>query len=494
MTKRGKKTAPNKRASAHPPHAEPPAAGPETAQPKGPLLPEKKRPFWERARSELRPIVFGLAVAGLLILAKRFLVEPTVFGQQLDQMGARLLQVQLRNSSGSRDNPVRIVDISSLKPSSPASATGAIVVTDRPELTKYLDQVAKAGPRAIGIDLIFDPAPDGTISDEDYNFLNHCLNLTGPHGPIPVRVGIYSTLALGPERWLGDPRFKDLGASIIVPFKDEDHKSAPTGRMFRQFRFKVNNKPVTANSLSYSLFQIAQREATNQLKLTKHFDASGRVEFEADTPFLINFGVLQKLMGPPSKSSIIKAEDIGSHSSDLRDNIVLIGRATPGEAPDVFTTTASDDPIPGVYIHAAAVYTLMEAPLWELSGWVRYSIDFLLALVILVLDRWMDHLRGLGSHDKGRTTPSAISFLARATFSGMGAPMWLGSLPEVVVPALLAVCVLMVGVLFVVFTKFYWTDFVAVAIVLLIHKPLEAGCHIVWEVAQESPRLLWRKT
>jgi CHASE2 domain-containing sensor protein len=467
MTKRGEKTAPNKRASAHPPHAEPPAAGPETAQPKGPLLPEKKRPFWERARSELRPIVFGLAVAGLLIVAKNLWVERTVFGQQLDQMGARLLQVRLSDSSGSR---VRIVDISSLKPSSPASATGAIVVTDRPELTKYLDLVASAGPRAIGIDLIFDPAPGGTISKEDYNFLNHCLELQQRPKPIPVRVGIYKSIALGPERWLGDPRFKDLGASIIVPFKDEDHKSAPTGSMFRQFRFKVNNKPVTANSLSYSLFLIAQREATNQLKLTKHFDASGREEFEADTPFVINFGLLQKLMGPPSKSSIIKAEDIGSHLSDLRDNIVLIGRATPGEAPDVFTTTASDEPIPGVYIHAAAVYTLMEAPLWEVRGRLSDSIDLLLALVMLVLERWMDHIRGFGSHDKVRTTP------------------------EVVVPALLAVLVLMFGVIFVVLSGFYWTDFVAVAITLLIHKPLEAGCHIVWEVVQKSPRLLWRKT
>jgi hypothetical protein len=43
-------------------------------------------------------------------------------------------------------------------------------------------------------------------------------------------------------------------------------------------------------------------------------------------------------------------------------------------------------------------------------------------------------------------------------------------------------------------TGIYWTDFVVVAFVLLIHKPLEAGCHIVWEVVQKRPRLLWRKT
>jgi hypothetical protein len=279
-----------------------------------------------------------------------------------------------------------------------------------------------------------------------------------------VFVGIYNSLALGPERWLGDPRFADLGASIIVPFEDEDHKSAPTGHMIRWFKYYVDKKPVTANSLSYSLFQVAQREATNrlqwkQIKLDK--------EVEAETS-LINFGFLQKLMG--SREFNIKAEDISSHLCDLRNKIVLIGRATPGESPDAFTTTASDEPIPGVYIHAAAVYTLMEAPLWELSGWVRYSIDLLLALVILVFDRWMDHILGSISHDKLRQSL------------------------EVVVPALLAVFVLTFGVLGVVFTGIYWTDFVAVAIVLLIHKPLEAGCHIVWEVVQKSPRLLWRKT
>jgi hypothetical protein len=462
MTKRGEKTAANEGASAHPPHAEPPAAAPEAAQPEGPLLPEKRRPFWE-----LRPIVFSLAVAGLLLVAKIYLLEPTVFGQQLDQIGVRLLQVQLSDSSRWRGDPVRIVDISSLPPSSPASATGAIVVTNRPELTKYLDQVASAGPSAVGIDLVFDPAPGGTVSDEDYKFLDHCLHLSDPSGrPIPVRVGIYKALALGPDRWLGDPSFRCLGTSIIVPFEDEAHKTAPTGRMISQFSFKVNNELVTADSLSYSLFKIAQSEAAKrspQPKWTQHWKL--KADTFADT-FLINFGLLQKLM-----DSRIKAEDIGCHRSDLHNRIVLIGRATPGEAPDVFTTAASDEPIPGIYIHAAAVYTLMEAPLWELSNkWIRLSIDLLLALVIIVFDRWMDHMLGSDSQYKLRTRL------------------------EIVVPALMAACVLVLGLLWVEVTGIYWTDFVVVAIVLLIHKPLEAGCHIAWEALSKSPWLLWRKT
>jgi hypothetical protein len=486
VTKRGKKTAPKKRASAHPPHAELRAASPEAAQPMGPLLPEKKRPFWE--------LVFSLAVAVLLFVANGAL-EPTVFGQQLKQMGARLLQVRLSDSSGWRGNPVSIVDISSMAPSSPASATGAMVVTNRCKLTKYLDQVASAGPTAIGVDVIFDPSPDGIVSGEDSKFLDHCLNLKGPRGGlIPVRVGIYSTLALGPDRWLGDPRFKCLGTSIIVPYEDEDHKSAPTGRMFRQVSFKVNNQTVKADSLSYNLFKIAKREATDlQVKRTPCWLCAqmkrircwlcahkptqyekGHVKVEADT-FPINFGLLQKLMKldeglKPDEGFRIKAEDIGSHRRALCNKIVLIGRATPGEAPDAFTTAASDEPIPGIYIHAAAVYTLMEAPLYELSEWVRYPIDFLLALAIFVIDRWLDHMVGSFFHDKVRT--------------------WL----EVMVPAVLAVVVVVLGGFLVEHTSIYWTDFVVVALVLLIHKPFEAVCHSVWEVVQKSPRLLWRKT
>src|ERR1039458_4428502 len=161
MTKRGKKTAPNKRASAHPPHAEPPAAGSETAQPKGPFLPEKKRPFWERVRSALRSILFSLVLTGLLIAAQKALKQWTDFGRQLDQMGARLLQVRLSDSSGWRGDPVRIVDISSMAPSSPASVTEGAWITHRDELKKYLRLVALAGPTAIGIDVIFDPSPDG---------------------------------------------------------------------------------------------------------------------------------------------------------------------------------------------------------------------------------------------------------------------------------------------------------------------------------------------
>jgi CHASE2 domain-containing sensor protein len=403
-------------------------------------------------------------------------VEPTVFGQQLVQMGASLLQVRLSDSSGLRGNPVRIVDISSLLPSSPASATGAMVVTNRLELRKYLDQVASAGPSAIGIDVIFDPAPDGTVSDEDYKFLDHCLHLSDPSGRrIPVLVGIYSTVALGKERWLGYPRFGPLGASIQIPF--EAHKSAPTGSMYRQFSFtKKNKQTVTVDSLSYGLVKIAQKEASASAShreigiwLQSHWpwlftepQLDGKIKAEL---FPIDFGLVRKMMDHP-----ILAEDIKSHLPDLVNKVVLIGRAQPGEAPDTFTTTASDEPIPGVYIHAAAVYTLMEAPLWELSEWVRYSIDLLLALVMLLFERLLEHLLGSVSHDKLRRSL------------------------EVLMPALLAVAVLKIGVLCVDHTGIYWTDFVLVAFVLLIHKPLEAGCHIVWEVVQKSPRLLWRKT
>jgi hypothetical protein len=444
-------------------------------------LPEKKRPFWERHRSELRPIVFGLALAGLLIAAQKALKQWTDFGRQLDQTGERLLQAKLINSNGWRRAQVTIVDISSMGPSSPASASKNVAFTDRLELQKFVDQVASADPMAIGIDVIFDPAPDGTASVQDYKFLNHCLELLQRPKPIPVRVGIYSTVGLGPERWLGDPRFKTMGTSIIVPF--DDRTSAPTGRMIQQFHFQLNNHDVTVDSLSYSLAMIALDEAARAytgssadhrkigygirrllgwLIEDPHKIQHGTVNADA---FTIDFGLVQDL-----KKKCIPADDLKVRYKELANKIVLIGRATQGAAPDAFTTTAPEGPLPGVYIHAAAVDTILEAQLFKLSVVGSILIDIFLALFMLLFERLVEHLLGSVSHDKLRRSL------------------------EVLMPALLAVAVLRIGVFWVDHTGIYWTDFVLVAFVLLFHKPVEAGFQIVRESLQQSPRFLGRKS
>ena len=480
MARSGKKTARNNRVSAQrrsvlPKALGAEAAGPEVAESKGLPSPGKKRTFRERIRSELLPIVLSLFVAGLLIVAKKILVERTDFGQQLDQAGARFLQKRLIGSSGLRGDKIRIVDISSLKPSSPASATNNVVVTDREKLKEYLRKVASAHPKAIGIDIVFDPLSGGTVSDKDKDreFLDQCLLLQNGSPPIPVRVGIYSSLALGPEWWLGDPRFEDLGASIIIPF--EEPKSMPTGRMFRRVQFTNSHNTFTVESFSYSLAKAVGETAGAEggsgsvlQKIRNWLVAEPSIQkgtpIQADS-FAIDFGVLPNL-----KKHLILAEEIGNHISDLKDHIVLIGRATPGEAPDSFNTTASDEPIPGIFIHAAALDTLMEAQLFKMSLKGTILIDGALSLFLILCVTLMSFLLDSVTHSTMRMNL------------------------EVAMTALLAAVVISAGWRFVDLTRIYWTDFIVVAFLLLFHKPVEAVFHIARETVQESRRLLWRKT
>ncbi len=503
MTKRGKKTPHTNSDPANPSNAAPPAVAPE-----GLPLPSHLEPFRARFLRALLHVYPTPLLAVVLIFVQSHWIEKSQYGEQLDEAGARLLQVRLRNPGGGRVDPVRIVDISSMAPSSPASVTEGASITDRDELKKYLGLVALAGPTAIGIDVIFDPSPDGIVSRKDRDFLDYCLKLTGPRGPIPVRVGIYSTRALGPDRWLGDRRFGELWASILVP---SEGPKLPTTSMIKHFAVKVGTGTVGADSLSYSLFKVVRNKATDvcadacaaagvsRRKFGVCLHCHGPWLFADSQPietkvvqanwFLIDFGRLQEMI-----DRRIPAKNIASHlpdrdtncdsnsnkdpnpKCDLVNKVVMIGRATPGQAFDSFVTTASslsNDPIPGVYLHAAAVETLMEAPLFALSSLGRVVIDLVLLLCLTVIALFI-HLVFL-------ERKSAFENKVRVSL-------------EVIVPAFLAAAVLAVGVLGVDRTGIYWTDFFVVAFVQLFHTPLEMGCHIVWEVVQKSPGLLWSKT
>jgi CHASE2 domain-containing sensor protein len=41
-----------------------------------------------------------------------------------------------------------------------------------------------------------------------------------------------------------------------------------------------------------------------------------------------------------------------------------------------------DEPWPGVYVHACATHTLMQAPLWKLKPWAGIALAFVLCLLV----------------------------------------------------------------------------------------------------------------
>jgi hypothetical protein len=128
----------------------------------------------------------------------------------------------------------------------------------------------------------------------------------------------------------------------------------------------------------------------------------------------------------------------------LRDKIVLFGRAKLNNDGDRFTVEGFKHPVPGVYVHASAAYTLHNARLYELTSRSRVGIDVALSLIVLISVLAFRYYFGLEHH-----------------------------LLQIVFTVLVIVFALILGVAFVAQTRILWTDFILVLALLILHVPVE---------------------
>lgn len=408
-----------------------------------------------------RRVIQGLVVAAILTLIKASWLEQTPFGEELEHMSINLLQRQLTGSSTTQNGPVQsgpmkiaVVDIASLslvlQSSTPQQSQGAAVsVTDRSQLRQVVDNVAKADPLAIGIDVYFEPDAYGQMTPEDEQFLDHCLAVVDSHGKsIPVYVGIYGSIARGPGHWLGYDKFSNLGTAIIVP--NVNGQMASSGRMIEQLEVNSGGNRISVDSLSYRLSKVANAGAPTHRRVGAflHSSVPGLVLDRAPrtgqsvsaNEFQIDFGSLDHLM-----ESRVDASAVAQHLDELRNSIVLLGRATPGETTDVFGVGGFPEPVPGVYIHAAAIETLTRSPLYFPSTLGRILADLFTAVLAMAL----------------------VEFAKKTTSHRVAEHF------ERHLPTAIAVLVSVAGCLWVGWTGIYWTDFLLVSLVLLLHTWVE---------------------
>jgi hypothetical protein len=154
----------------------------------------------------------------------------------------------------------------------------------------------------------------------------------------------------------------------------------------------------------------------------------------------------------------------------LRDKVALVGDATLGKSSDNFVIPDRQEPFPGIYVHACAAYTLIGAPLYELTGTGRWVIDLLLSLLVfgpvaLVRLRY------------GDGTSQALS--ARGLESIM---RWLA----------VALAVLG-GTVLVRTTRLMWADFMLVAAGLLLHPSAERFAERLGTWMRNTAPFIWHK-
>jgi CHASE2 domain-containing sensor protein len=382
----------------------------------------------------------GILLTVVLILIKTG-IEHWEFGKQVEQMTYNMLQIRLLSRSAHENLPVVVVDINEIVPVPVKHADRTVLVTPRKPLLRIIKAIADQKPLAIGIDLDFSPNVYGYYSPEDPAFFKSLLNIRNQG--IPVYLGIYDSVFYDPGKWLGQPEFQPLAAYITIPYPED---TEPSTKMIEWVQPAGVSEPCF--SLSYALTRTERTPILKPLQwAVKRTALTAKDEFSV-SEFLIDYAPLETLI-----SQRIVAEDesaIAQYNKQIAGKIVLIGRASPELSLDQFNVPGRGVPVPGIYVHASAIYTLLQAPLYRLTPKGRVAADALAALLvfgpILLIQLYYSR----------KCINSVKSY----------------NLPRILTLAVI-LAVIVVGHLLVHKIRIIWTDYLMVIGALLLHSPME---------------------
>ncbi len=404
---------------------------------------ERHREIW---------ISFWMSVAiTFCLLGVKWLVEQTTLGKQVESMSYDLLQHHLSSGLTAAQLPVVVLDISDI-PMVPSAGLQPGLITQREPLEKIVNSLlARQGanaPTAIGLDVDFSPDQHGYADPADEKLFDSFLQESAKN-PIPIRVGVNSSLALGPEKWLGNPKYMNLASCVVVP-NSENGQSARY--IPESIDVKYSTDPyggLTGHCPSMGLV-LAKQSVADVAPVADWFVESVRVKNEgplSNSEFLVDYSPLDVLS---SSSRDIYDRDAEVPVSDgVGGKIVLLGRTK--NTTDMFTVPGKpEQAYAGVFLHACAAYTLLQKPLYRLTEAGRILFDILFSGAIFGSVLWSR----LSRHKQGKEE-----------FLGHRLPGLLGSSVALI---------LAVGAIFLVRkTHLMWDDFILVAIVLVAHTPIE---------------------
>jgi CHASE2 domain-containing sensor protein len=423
---------------------------PETEQSSAPA-PAKKH---YGPRDALLDFCKGLVFIALVFSIK-LMVEHTTFGKQLELMSYNLLQLRLRAHS----TPVTIVDISELAPEEFDVDGQTGVATPRESLKEMMEAIAEHSPKAIGVDIDFSPDENGYIHPRDPEFFQFCRELGEKKG-IPVVLGVKRTLHKPSAEWLGDKSYEELAGSILVP--KDSRRMLHLIKIEQETTGETEATPAPGKSMSVALAEAYGDTASGSKQRGLHASMIGALErlgvieeFSEKNPvpglsledFLVDFSPLETIETIATIDPAV-LRDPGQRQR-FQGKIVLLGDAALNEARDTFVVPGRDQPVPGVFLHACAAYTLLKAPLYEVTHRGRVIIDLLLSGVILLAIVLVRLSR------RNETSHSSIQ-------------RWQGFLTLAVV--LIAI---VGGVLFVRSTRVMWDDFFLALTALIFHPSIE---------------------
>lgn len=423
-----------------------------------------------------RDLLKGLLFIGLMLVVK-LAVEHTSVGKQIHLASYNLLQAQL-----STDHlPVTVVDISDIQPEK-FDINGQVgTATPREPLLRMIEAIAEHEPKAIGVDIDF--SPDGDfIHPRDPEFFQACLDMKRQRG-VPIFLGIRRTMGRPQVEWLGDERYKELAANILIP---NDSR-----RMLSEVEVGGNQSGVASGSPAPSkAMSVALADAYGSGAGRSHgwFDrvrghvigALERVGFVEKISerrlgpgltvrdFLIDFSPLEEIKPIRTTNPVVLRDQ--SLRERFQGNVVLLGDGSMNKATDPFIVPGREQPYSGVFLHACAAYTLIKVPLYEVTGKGRIAIDVLFLLAILLT------ITFIRLHYRNRTAEEIATHRLQGFLTGF-----------VVFAALI------VGFVFVRVTRVMWDDFSLALGALILHPWIERQAEGFWgKLREHVPALLRR--
>jgi hypothetical protein len=372
----------------------------------------------------------GLLFIAVILMVK-FAFEQTSFGERLSLKSHDLLHRPLLHG----DTPVSIVDMRDLKPAEFNVGGRNGIATPREPLRRMIEAIAEARPKAIGVLIDFSPDEEGYIHPRDPEFFQFCLDLRRQRG-VPVFLGVHRTLAGPPAGWLGVEEYESLAANMLIP-KD-------SRKMLSEIRLggegdPWDSRPSGAGSMSSKSMSVALAYAYN--RQTGGAPGQPRTWLGAVVEGLRRFGFVETI----SEKSIEPGLEVSEFSPDfsLLDSIqavrtvapavlryearqfegrvVLIGSGSLDSEQNLFEVPGRDRKYPAIFVHASAVYTLIN-PRYDVTGRGRLTFDsfFSLTLVLIVVLTGRHYRRGApgaAAPRRGVLTLAAVIAVMAAGFA-----------------------------------------------------------------------------
>jgi hypothetical protein len=409
-------------------------------QPPPSIQRHREGPFW-------RGLGTTIGITFFLILCNWLLEDKTAVGRSFEQWTYDQLQ-RILPIPRSSAVPV-VLDLSDAPTYSKETLPKHWeLFTDRETLQGMVDAAVKQTPLAIGIDVDFSPGEKGFQTLYDWGFLNHIQNLTKQTG-VPIFVGVHESTALGPERWLWDPKFMPLAACIVVPRSEEDQSTRTMPEVLK-FYYKTAEGGTWIQPCR-ALGAAVAKNATPEVRwYLRPFLQANQIKGDENSSvvskeFLVDYSPVNGLSGNLPKVS--SAADIDRLY--LTKKMVFFGWIQ--NRSDLFTIPGRPEhPYPGVILHASAAYTLFnQRPLYQLTVLGRISLDVAFSAFVFVVF-WYAMKR----KDAKEQESTAEGFHKTVTFAFM--------LILVVAFALLSR-----------YVGFMWDDFFFVLGALLVHSRVE---------------------